>query len=241
MRIAIISDIHGNFEAFQQVLKDIEKSSIDAVISLGDNIGYGPEPDRVIRLIQDRHIPTVLGNHELAVNDNEYLHWFNPMARKSLIMTRNLLSEPSLEFISTLPPSFTAHDCRFVHGFPPESVLIYVFQVSDRHKKQAFKNMAERLCFIGHTHTLEIIGYDGDRLEWNVLPEGLNRLSAQYKYIINAGSVGQPRDGSNESKYIIWDSCEDTIDVRFIAYDIAAVVKKIQTAGLPEEHAHRLW
>jgi predicted phosphodiesterase len=241
MRLAIISDVHGNFEAFRQVLQDIDKSRVDAVISLGDNIGYGPEPDRVIQQIQDRNIPTVLGNHELAVNDNEYLHWFNPIARKSLIMTCNLMSEPSLKFVSALQPSISAHGCRFVHGFPPESALIYVFQVSDRHKKQAFETMAERLCFIGHTHTLEIISYDGARLEWNALPEGLTRLTAQNKYIINIGSVGQPRDGSNKSKYVIWDSLEDTIAVRSISYDIAAVVKKIQAAGLPEEHARRLW
>jgi hypothetical protein len=156
-------------------------------------------------------------------------------------MTRNLLSEPSREYISTLQPSFAAHGCRFVHGFPPESALIYVFQVSAHHKQLVFEKMAERICFIGHTHTLEIISYDGYELQWNALPKGLTRLSVQHKYIINIGSVGQPRDGSNESKYVIWDSGDDTLDVRFISYDIAAVVKKIQLAGLPEEHARRLW
>jgi predicted phosphodiesterase len=241
MRLAIISDIHGNFEAFEEVLKDIDKSHIDAVFSLGDNIGYGPEPDRVLQQIQDRNIPTVLGNHELAVNDNEYLHWFNPIARKSLAMTCDLLSGSSLEFISTLQSSIAVHGCRFVHGFPPESALIYVFQVSDYLKKQIIKKMTERLCFIGHTHTLQIISYDEGRLELNALPKGLTHLRPQDKYIISIGSVGQPRDGSNESKYVVWDSIEDTIDVRFISYDIATVVEKIHALGLPEEHARRLW
>jgi predicted phosphodiesterase len=84
MRIAVISDIHGNYEACQQVLEDIDKTQVDAVISLGDNIGYGPEPDRVIREIRARKIPSILGNHELAIKDEKYLKWFNPTARDSL-------------------------------------------------------------------------------------------------------------------------------------------------------------
>jgi len=241
MRLAIISDIHGNYDAFQQVLKDIDRSGIDVVISLGDNIGYGPEPDRVVQQIRTRQIPSVQGNHELALKDPEYLNWFNPSARKSLIKTRNLLSDESLRFISQLEPFLISDDCRFVHGFPPDSPLIYLFQVSDSSKIEVFENIAERLCFIGHTHTLEILGYDGQKLEYHDLPEGLTRLDRGNKYIINIGSVGQPRDTNNDAKYAIWDSADDTIDVRFISYDIARVVQKIQAAGLPEEHANRLW
>jgi predicted phosphodiesterase len=241
MRLAIISDIHGNFEAFQQVLADIDRSGIDAVISLGDNIGYGPEPDRVVQQIRARRIPSVQGNHELALKDAEYLNWFNPSARKSLIKTRELLSDESLRFITKLEPFLISHDCRFVHGFPPDSPLIYIFQASESSKLEVFEKTAERLCFIGHTHTLEIIGYDGQKLEYHDLPEGLTGLDRNKKYIVNIGSVGQPRDDSNDAKYAIWDTADDTIDMRFISYDIARVVQKIHAAGLPEEHAKRLW
>ena len=241
MRLAIISDIHGNFDAFQEVLLDIDRSRIDAVISLGDNIGYGPEPDRVVQQIQARNIPSVQGNHELALKDEKYLNWFNPAARKSLIRTRDLLSDESLCFIATLQPFLISYDCRFVHGFPPDSPLIYMFQASDDRKMEVFEEIAERLCFIGHTHTLEIISYDGQAIEYNDLPKGLTNLAANKRYIINSGSVGQPRDTSNDAKYVIWDSADDTIEVRYVPYDIAAVVKKIKAAGLPEEHAQRLW
>ena len=241
MRLAIISDIHGNFDAFQQVLEDIAKSEIDEVISLGDNVGYGPEPDLVVQQIRAQQIPSVQGNHELALKDPEYLNWFNPSARKSLVKTRSLLSDESLRYIAKLEPFLTSHDCRFVHGFPPDSPLIYMFQASDRSKIEAFEKSAERLCFIGHTHTLEIIGYDGRQLKYQDLPEGLTGLVREKKYIINVGSVGQPRDAGNDAKYAIWDSVDDAIDIRFIPYDIASVVKKIQDAGLPEEHANRLW
>ena len=241
MRLAIISDIHGNFEALRQVLLDIDKSRVDNVMSLGDNIGYGPEPDRVVQYIMSREIPSVLGNHELAIKDKEYLNWFNPVARRSLIKTSDLLSDTSHRFVRGLEPFLTSDDCRFVHGFPPDSPLIYMFQVSDTRKMEVFEEIAERLCFIGHTHTLEIISYDGQAIEYNDLPKGLTNLAANKRYIINIGSVGQPRDTSNDAKYVIWDSADDTIEVRYVPYDIAAVVKKIKAAGLPEEHAQRLW
>ena len=241
MRLAIFSDAHGNYEAFHQVIKDIETSDVEAVISLGDNIGYGPEPDRVIKKIKALNILSVQGNHELALKDEEYLSWFNPAARKSLIKTRDLLSKASLGYILEFEPWITSYGCRFVHGFPPDSPLIYAFQVSDNRKQEVFEEMAERLCFIGHTHTLEIISYDGKDIKYEELPEGLTRLDAENKYIINIGSVGQPRDSSNNAKYVIWDSSEDSLDVRFLPYDIAAVVQKINAAGLPQENALRLW
>ena len=241
MKLAVISDIHGNFDAFRQVLDDIDRSGIDEIVSLGDNVGYGPEPDLVIEQIRARQIPSVQGNHELALKEPEYLNWFNPSARKSLLKTRALLSDESLRFISNLQPYLIFHDCRFVHGFPPDSPLIYMFQPSDRSKIKVFENSAERLCFIGHTHSLELLSYDGRKLEYQDLPKGLTSLEREKKYIINIGSVGQPRDSSNEAKYAVWDSVNDTIDIRFVPYDIASVVKKIKEAGLPEEHAERLW
>lgn len=241
MRLAVFSDTHANFDALEQVIKDIDRSAVDEVISLGDNIGYGPEPDRVIKKLKALNIPSVLGNHELAVKDEEYLYWFNPAARKSLIKTRKLLSKTSIRHISQFEPFITSHDCRFVHGFPPDSSMIYMFQVSEGRKQEVFEEMTERLCFIGHTHTLDIIGYTGKEIQYEDLPEGVFQLDPEKRYIINIGSVGQPRDSSNNAKYIIWDSAQDSLDVRFLSYDIASVVKKIKAAGLPQEHADRLW
>ena len=241
MRLAVFSDTHGNLDALEQVIKDIDRSAVDEVISLGDNIGYGPEPDRVIKKLKALKIPSVLGNHELAVEDEEYLNWFNPAARKSLIKTRKLLSKTALRHISKFEPFITSYDCRFVHGFPPDSSMIYMYQVSEGRKQEVFEEMTETLCFIGHTHTLEIMGYAGKEIQYEDLPEGVFQLDPEKKYIINIGSVGQPRDSSNNAKYIIWDSTQDSLDVRFLSYDIASVVKKIKAAGLPKEHADRLW
>ncbi len=241
MRLAVFSDTHGNYNAFEQVLKDIKQSAVDELISLGDNIGYGPEPDRVIKKLKALKIRSVRGNHELAVEDEEYLNWFNPAARKSLIKTRKMLSKASLKHIAQFEPFIVLDDCRFVHGFPPDSSLIYMFQVSENRKQEVFEEMTERLCFIGHTHTLELMGYAGKEIQYEDLPEGVSRLDPEKKYIINIGSVGQPRDSSNSAKYVIWDSAQNSLEVRFVSYDIAEVVKKINAAGLPKEHADRLW
>jgi len=184
MKLAIISDIHGNYDAFQAVMADIDKYGIDRIVSLGDNIGYGPEPDRVVQEIMRRKIPSVQGNHELAVKDSEYLNWFNPVARKSLIKTRDLLSDASKKFVIELEPVLTLDDCRYVHGFPPDSPLIYMFQASERRLKEIFEEIPQRLCFIGHTHTLEIISYDGKKTTSSDLPEGLTRLNKERKYTI---------------------------------------------------------
>lgn len=240
-KIAIISDVHGNMEAFEQVLADIDRLNVDVVISLGDNIGYGPEPDRVIQYIRRHAISSVQGNHELAIIEPNYLNWFNAAAQQSLKKTLKLLSEPSIGFIAKMKVFLSEYGCRFVHGFPPDSPLTYSFQVSEGKTKKALDELSEKRCFIGHTHTLDLISYDGQKIEYGSLNEGLNILDPDRKYIISVGSVGQPRDGDNRSKYVIWNSSDDTVEVRFVAYDIGAVVKKIHAAGLPPEHAERLW
>ena len=208
---------------------------------MGDHIGYGPQPEEVIKKIRRLNIRALQGNHELAILEPTYLDWFNHAARKSLKMTCNLLSPQSIDFIGTLKTHCCAHGCRFVHGFPPDSVLTYLFQLPDEEKILALKTLTEQRCFVGHTHTLDIISLGRQGLKRDQLKEGVHTLDSGCKYIISAGSVGQPRDGNNKAKYLIWDSIEDTVEVKFIAYDIAAVVEKMMAAGLPQKHAQRLW
>ena len=242
MRVAIISDIHGNLDAFRQVLNDIEASSIDAIVCLGDNVGYGPEPEQVIRQVRNRNIPCVMGNHEQAVLDRRCLDWFNTAARKSLQKTMTLLSEDSINFIRGLESSLVIYQSRFVHGFPPDSTDTYLFQASKDTLKQSFSEMKERFCFVGHTHKLKLIGFDGKVSQHIPLKKGIvKHFHKDRKYIVNVGSVGQPRDGDNNAKYVIWNTSENSLEVRFVPYDIAAVVSKIIAAGLPKVHADRLW
>ncbi len=241
MKTAIISDIHGNFDALLNVLKDIESLRLNNIVCLGDCIGYGPEPEAVINEVRRRRIPTIVGNHELAVFDPKHLDWFNPMARDSVVKSIAMLSETSIEFILKLPKSYVDNNLRCVHGYPPDSARTYLFQKLPAQLIKSFEVMAERICFVGHTHELEFIDFDGRQVEHHRLAQGQTALDPDRSYIVNVGSVGQPRDGDNHAKYVIYDSDRHLIEVRFVAYDIAKVVEKINAAGLPEVHAKRLW
>jgi predicted phosphodiesterase len=241
MRIAVVSDIHSNLAAFQEVLADIDRSHVDRIVSLGDNIGYGPEPEAVLRLICARNIPSIMGNHELGIADPSCLSWFNNSARRSLEMNGKLLSPASIAYILTLAPAYILGQCLFVHGFPPDSITTYLFEVSDFQLRRAFASMDREFCFVGHTHDLQLISFDGQRVRHAPLCEGSMRLEEGCRYLINAGSVGQPRDGDNRSKYLIWDSDERRLEGRFLPYDIARTVNGILALGLPRINADRLW
>lgn len=240
MRIAVISDIHSNAEAFEAVLSDIDNSKIDFTISLGDNIGYGPEPEKTIELIRTRGIPSVMGNHELAIADRKYQKWFNANAKKALKKNTDLLSVASIEFIQSLQPSMIEHECHFVHGFPPDSSTTYLFHVQDKTIQAILKHIKTSLNFVGHTHALKYVTYDGDSLERGDLDEGTKTLDKDKNYIINVGSVGQPRDGNNNAKYVIFDTEIFSLDVRFIPYDFTETANKIKKLGIPNIYAERL-
>jgi predicted phosphodiesterase len=241
MRLAILSDIHGNYDALIQVLKDAEALRVDQIVCLGDCVGYGPEPEQVISEVRNRDLATVMGNHELALLDKKQLSWFNPMAGESLRKTRKMLSAESLDFILRLPSSLIVAGARCVHGYPPDSARTYLFQKSIQTLRETFNTLEERICFIGHTHDLALVRFNGKLVERLPLDCGIAELDPDHKYIINIGSVGQPRDGNNNAKYVIWEPDANRIEVRFVPYDIASVVAKIEAAGLPEVHGRRLW
>jgi predicted phosphodiesterase len=241
LRLGILSDIHGNLEAFLKVLEDIHQSHIDYVVCLGDMIGYGPEPEEVIQLIKERNIPTIMGNHELAILEPRYLEWFNPLCQQSLYKTKTLLSYESIDFIRSLENHLILGESLFVHGVPPDSVMTYLFELSNGDINTLFRTSVETKFFVGHTHGLVLKGNE----ENGVYSRPLNREIIPFKtdqtYLVNVGSVGQPRDGNNQAKYVIWDQEAESLEVRFISYNIERTVRKILALGLPEYHARRLW
>ena len=240
MQFAVISDIHGNREAFEAVLADMQKWQPDAVFCLGDAIGYGPEPSAVIDLLVGNAISSVRGNHELAVLKPRFKKWFNPVARGSIEKTISVLRPQDVAEIGLFPPMLKAHGCRFVHGFPPQSSLIYQFQVADPKKCRIMARIEEPICFVGHTHTLELLSIDGDQLDHQELSEEKYQLDRKKKHIINIGSVGQPRDGNLQAKYVLFKPFEYQLQVRFVDYDVQATVDKMRRDGWPEQHAQRL-
>jgi predicted phosphodiesterase len=241
MRTAVISDIHGNLEAFTEVLADIEPRRVDRILSLGDNVGYGPDPERVLGILREKGIPSIMGNHELGIVDRSFTGWFNPLARRSLEITRRLLLPSSIEFLEALKASLSTNGALFVHGCPPDSITSYLNEEPDDLLGDLFHDLDEKICFVGHTHVPAMVVFDGWKVRHEPLFEGEFELPEGYKCIVNVGSVGQPRDGDNRAKYVIWDDSRKSLDLRCISYDIERTVRKILELGFPRINADRLW
>lgn len=240
MKIAIISDIHGNLEALAAVLADIESRGIAQIICIGDLVGYGPNPEEVVGVVRRRGIETTLGNHEMGISHRAERRWFNPKARQTLSQTEKLLSTESLAFIARLPVAFTRHGSLFVHGFPPDSVKTYLFEEDTDALADYFKSAETEMTFVGHTHDLEVVTWDGHEALRYPLEPGESTLDYP-KTIVNVGSVGQPRDGDNRAKYVIWEPQRKRIVLRRIPYDIQKTADKILERGFPEYYAQRLY
>jgi predicted phosphodiesterase len=240
MRIAILSDIHGNLEAFEEVLKDIRKEGISHVYSLGDNVGYGPDPEKVMVRVREENILSVMGNHEMAMKYEPFLSWFNPMAQKAILFTKAHLSEDSLRDIGEYPRFRTFEDLRFFHGAPPSSPFLYLFQLDDVRLSRRLDRLGQSICFAGHTHDLQIVEYTGEAIDRRTLSLGETLLNPESRYVINVGSVGQPRDRDKRAKYAIFETTEKKLEIRAVEYDAGLTAKKILDAGLPEQYASKL-
>ncbi len=232
---AIISDLHSNVEAVTSVLADIDARGIRTVYCLGDVVGYGPEPEVVCDLVRKRCEFTIRGNHDDALfNDPKR---FNALAKDAIRYTRDRLKPGFLrgrdnaerwEWLRTLPLYMRKGEFLFVHGSPNDPVNEYVYQEdvffnADGKLKPIFE-ATERATFCGHTHLPVVIGSD---LKTFVPKDGASEFVMQpgLKYVVNVGSVGQPRDRDSRSCYVSVE--DDVIRYHRVAYDIAAVQKKI--------------
>lgn len=239
-RLAVLSDPHGNLEALTSVLADMDQQGADAAVCLGDAIGYGPEPEAVVDLLRARNMPMVLGNHEHGIADTAQLCRFNPQARQALERTACLLLPDTVAFLAGLPHFLTLFGARFVHGCPPDRVNTYLFGIKDQALAALFGRFPEDLCFVGHTHELALVTFDGATARRGDLPE-VTRLEPGLRHIVNVGAVGQPRDGDNRAKYVLWEPEARTLTVRRVAYDIQKTVDRMREVGLPQVYADRLW
>lgn len=240
MKIAILADIHGNLEALKAVVADMAKYRLDCMVSLGDNVGYGPDPDGVVDLMREIGIESIIGNHEFALCDKRAQNWLNFQAAENNEQTKGLLSPRNLEYSCSLPFFLERAGGYFVHGFPKDSVFRYLTKQNDERIMQLFQDYAAAIFFVGHTHKLQLLYEEDGSIVRNALPEGVHRLDQQKKYIVNSGSVGQPRDGNQCAKYIIWDSLKSEIEVRFVPYDRQKTVELIERRGFPKAYGLRL-
>lgn len=240
MKIAVLSDIHGNLEALEAVLQDLQRAGAEQVICLGDLIGYGPDPEAVVSRIRELGYVAILGNHEAALAGGWERDRMNFQARANNILTEDLLSTDNLRYCRDLPRTVTIEGALFVHGCPPDSVSTYLYSLADAEVERIFWEDSRQLFFVGHTHELMLVQMQGGRVARERLSEGRRLLARDRKYLINCGSVGQPRDGDPRSKYLIWDSEAWSLEVRAMGYDARPTIDKILRRGFSSSFADRL-
>ena len=262
MYYAIIADVHANLEALEAVLKDIKKRKIESILFLGDAVGYGPNPNECIEVLQEIVLEStrtekfsLMGNHDSAVIGLTALEYFNPNARKAIEWTKGVLTDKNRRFLKSLPifkslkdkdyPSpiplprgeaargrvkniSSGRDIYLVHATPKEPEQWHYLLT----KQDAYINFhffTEKICLIGHSHQPSII---------EQLPEGEMviykdnaEIKDKHRYIINVGSVGQPRDGNPDAAYALLN--ENSIEIKRVSYDILSTQKKMREANLP--------
>jgi predicted phosphodiesterase len=242
VRALVVSDLHSNAAALRAVFSRVRRKRYEEIVCLGDFVGYGAEPNQVLdamRTARGRKI-YIRGNHDRVAAGLDDGAAFNPAAREAAIWNRNHLSGPNRKFISGLTVGpFANDDVMFCHGSPFDEDE-YVFTVP--HAAQIFKIFQARLILYGHTHLPVIfwIGPDGDVGGTLVRGERTFRLEPDRRYLINPGSVGQPRDRNPDASFAIVDSIERTAQFFRVPYNRRKTQVAILRAGLPRILADRL-
>jgi predicted phosphodiesterase len=235
--VAVLADVHANLEALQAVWADLTACGADQVVCLGDLVGYGPDPEAVVRFVQEHPVTCCRGNHDQAVVCPASAMHFHPQARLTLPVVAGLLSESSRAYLEGLPRSLKFQGAYGVHGFPPEDVFTYLHDVDDT--RVAAWAARRPLTFVGHTHALAWLEVSGREVVRHPLaPGAVIRLKSPS--LINVGSVGQPRDATRDAKYVLWHVEASQIQVRAVPYPAQRTAAKIRARGLPEAYARRL-
>ncbi len=230
MRIAILSDIHSNLQALIRALSVIDELRVDRVFCLGDIVGYGGNPNECLTLIRKRASQCVLGNHDLAAVDTSHAQYFTRDGRIAAEWTHEILTKENSEFLSNLPYTFESNGLTLVHASPSEPER-WNYILSLEEARPQFEHFKTRVCFIGHTHVPFICGED--LKTFTVTQKG--------RFLINVGSVGQPRDGNPQLSFGIFDTDQWTYENIRADYDIPGAADAIIENGLPPPLAQRLF
>jgi diadenosine tetraphosphatase ApaH/serine/threonine PP2A family protein phosphatase len=240
VRYAVLSDVHGNLEALETVLEEVRRERPDVYLCLGDVVGYGPNPNECASRIQDLGGPVVAGNHDLAAVGALDTSTFSPLARAAIEWTIGVISEDTRRWLVSLPDRLEAPDFLAVHGSPRDPAEEYILDLPT--SLAIFSKHPFALCLVGHSHVpgTFVLGADGT-VSARSLPVGKDvRLLRSSRYIVNVGSVGQPRDGDPRASYLLLDTEARTVTLRRLPYPIAATQEKMTTRGLPVQLAQRL-
>lgn len=240
MRFAVISDIHSNIEALTAVLHQISRLETDLVFCLGDIVGYGPNPIECLEMIKREGISCILGNHDAVAAGLKEPDNFSPIARQAILWTRKQLEKSHLDFLARLPREMLVQDMFMFHG-SVHDIDRYILDAED--VKENFGLLISiqgrpHIGFFGHTHAKITFSLHKGVIE----AEHRDRILVwdEKKYLVNPGSVGQPRDGDPRASFCIYDSAEKSVIFHRVTYDISLCQEKIIKYGLPPRLAERL-
>jgi predicted phosphodiesterase len=233
MRFLVIADVHANLTALDAVLDDARrKGGFDEIWSLGDTVGYGPDPGGCVDRLSSLHTFGVAGNHDRAATGQETADDFNPDALTAAKWSGNQLSGLQRSWIDRQRESETDSDFTLVHGSPRSPLFEYISR--ERDALALFDRFTTNYCLNGHTHVPVIFTLDAaDRCKGRQATDGLTLPLLQKRMIINPGSVGQPRDGDSRAAYLIIDTLERIMVFHRARYDVASVQSRMRQAGLP--------
>lgn len=238
MRIGIFSDVHSNIEALEVVLQALQYENIDYTVCLGDLVGYGPNPNQCVEKVMETVDHVIAGNHDYAAIDQVSTEYFNEYARRAINWTHDVLTSSSNHFLSHLPLVHAEEGITFVHATPdaPEE---WRYILTNDHAHRSFDAMKTSICFVGHSHTPVAFIRD-DRGEIAICDTTEISIEEGKKYIINEGSVGQPRDGDPRACYGVLDTDTKRFRLKRLPYPVDQVQKKMWKEHLPSFLIHRL-
>ena len=239
MKIALISDIHGNFDALKAAAREIERQQVDRIYSLGDVIGYGAEPEACVSWVDSNCDGCLTGNHEMMLLNGMDHDQCTPEVCKSVEWTKNIIGDHAKSIISLWPMALTISDMILVHASPhcPE-MFNYIMGFFDSQK--AFEVMKEEVCFFGHTHYAAVIEENrSGNPKYHKNPFEIS-LEKGKRYLLNVGSIGQPRNNDPDAQWMIYDMDQRKCSFHKTFYPVKEAQKKIISAGLPLVFARRL-
>lgn len=234
---AIVSDIHGNLEALEAVLADLESVRPASVVCLGDFVGYGASPNECIDRLRPRIEGAVLGNHDAAAIGRLRLAYFNADAAQAAVWTGDALTPRNRAYLEALPDKLWWRGTLLVHATPEEPTAWH-YITGAAEAAQEFATFPEPVCFIGHSHYPGVFTHDGREVRYTRAAE--TRLDDGRRYLVNVGSVGQPRDGDPRAAYVLYDDEARVLRHVRVEYDVGGAMRRIVAAGLPRFLAERL-